>query len=73
MNITIVDHPLIQHKLTLMWPKETPISLFRRLVNEIAMLLGYEVMRDLALAKREIETFTNAHPDVPIYTAVVPA
>ena len=56
MNVTIVDHPLIQHKLTLMRRKETPTSLFRRLVNEIAMLLGYEVMRDLELTKREIET-----------------
>ena len=56
MNATIVDHPLIQHKLTLMRRKETPTSLFRRLVNEIAMLLGYEVTRDLELTKREIET-----------------
>ncbi len=56
MNATIVDHPLIQHKLTLMRRKATPTSLFRQLVNEIAMLLGYEVMRDLELTKREIET-----------------
>ncbi|WP_423905876.1 uracil phosphoribosyltransferase [Candidatus Spongiihabitans sp.] len=56
MNATIVNHPLIQHKLTLMRRKETPTSLFRRLVNEIAMLLGYEVTRDLELTKREIET-----------------
>lgn len=56
MNVTIVDHPLIQHKLTLMRRKETPTSLFRQLVNEIAMLLGYEVTRDLALSKRNIET-----------------
>ena len=56
MNITIVDHPLIQHKLSLMRRKETPTSLFRQLVNEIAMLLGYEVTRDLVLSKRDIET-----------------
>lgn len=56
MNATIVDHPLIQHKLTLMRRKETPTSLFRQLVNEIAMLLGYEVTRDLELTSREIET-----------------
>ncbi len=56
MNATVVDHPLIQHKLTLMRRKETPTSLFRQLVNEIAMLLGYEVTRDLALTNREIET-----------------
>lgn len=56
MNATIVDHPLIQHKLTLMRRKETPTSLFRQLVNETAMLLGYEVTRDLKLTEREIET-----------------
>jgi len=56
MNATIVDHPLIQHKLTLMRRKETPTSRFRQLVNEIAMLLGYEVTRDLELTDREIET-----------------
>ncbi len=56
MNITIVDHPLVQHKLTLMRRKETPTSLFRQLVNEIALLLGYEVTRDLELTRREIET-----------------
>jgi uracil phosphoribosyltransferase len=56
MKATIVDHPLIQHKMTLMRRKETPTSLFRQLVTEIAMLLGYEVTRDLELTSREIET-----------------
>lgn len=56
MNITIVEHPLIQHKLTLMRRKETPTSHFRQLVNEIAMLLGYEVMTDLELTTQVIET-----------------
>ncbi|MFT5115114.1 MAG: uracil phosphoribosyltransferase [Parasphingorhabdus sp.] len=56
MNVTVVDHPLIQHKLTLMRQKETPTSLFRQLVNEVAMLLGYEVTRDLALTTKQIET-----------------
>lgn len=56
MKVTIVDHPLIQHKLTLMRRKETPTSLFRGLVKEIALLLGYEVTRDLELTEREIET-----------------
>ncbi|MFT5503379.1 MAG: uracil phosphoribosyltransferase [Gammaproteobacteria bacterium] len=56
MNITIVDHPLIQHKLTLMRRKDTPTCLFRQLVNEVALLLGYEVTRDLELTKRPIET-----------------
>ena len=56
MNVTIVDHPLIQHKLTLMRRKETPTSLFRQLVNEVALLLGYEVTRDLPLTQRSIDT-----------------
>ena len=56
MKITIVDHPLVQHKLTLMRRRETPTSAFRQLVNEIAMLLGYEVTRDLELKTKQIET-----------------
>jgi len=56
MNITIVDHPLIQHKLTLMRRKETSVRTFRELVNEIAMLLGYEVTRGLTLTTKEIQT-----------------
>lgn len=56
MDINIVDHPLIQHKLTLMRRKDTPTSLFRQLVNEVALLLGYEVTRDLKLTNQEIET-----------------
>ena len=56
MNVNVVDHPLIQHKLTLMRRKETPTSRFRQLVNEIAMLLGYEVTHDLELTNRRIET-----------------
>ena len=56
MNVTLVDHPLIQHKLTLMRRRETPTVIFRQLVNEVAILLGYEVTRDLELTTREIET-----------------
>lgn len=56
MKITVVDHPLVQHKLTLMRRRETSTSTFRQLVNEIAMLLGYEVTRDLELTNRGIET-----------------
>ena len=56
MKITIVDHPLVQHKLTLMRRRNTPTSAFRQLVNETAMLLGYEVTRDLELKNKEIET-----------------
>jgi uracil phosphoribosyltransferase len=56
MNVNVVDHPLIQHKLTLMRRRETSTSTFRQLVNETAMLLGYELTRDLELTNREIET-----------------
>jgi len=56
MKINIVDHPLIQHKLTLMRRKETSTRTFRELVNETAMLLGYEITRDLGLTMETIET-----------------
>lgn len=55
-NLTVVDHPLIQHKLTLMRDKETSTASFRRLLREIAHLLCYEVTRDLELEEIEIET-----------------
>ncbi len=60
MNINVVDHPLIQHKLTLMRRRETSTSTFRQLVNETAMLLGYELTRDLGLTNREIETLLES-------------
>jgi len=56
MKIHIVDHPMIQHKLTLMRNKNTSTRTFRELVNEVAMLLGYEVTRDLELDKLTIDT-----------------
>lgn len=55
-NVTIVDHPLIQHKLTIMRHKNTPSGLFRQLLREISQLMGYELMRDLPLDTTEIET-----------------
>ncbi len=55
-NITVVDHPLVQHKLALMRRKETRTAEFRQLLREIALLLGYEVTRDLPLTTVEIET-----------------
>ncbi|RUT28189.1 uracil phosphoribosyltransferase [Arsenicitalea aurantiaca] len=55
-NVTVVDHPLIQHKLTLMRDRETSIAGFRRLLREIAHLLCYEVTRDLELEMIPIET-----------------
>lgn len=55
-NVTVVDHPLVQHKLTLMRRKEQPSAGFRQLLREISTLLAYEVMRDLPLAEIDIET-----------------
>lgn len=55
-DVTIVDHPLLQHKLSLLRRKETDTPTFRRLLREIAILLGCEVTRDLALETRRIET-----------------
>jgi uracil phosphoribosyltransferase len=55
-NVFVVDHPLVQHKLSLMRRKETPSSEFRRLLREVAPLLLYEAMRDAAVERREIET-----------------
>jgi uracil phosphoribosyltransferase len=52
----VVDHPLVQHKLTLMRRKATSTAEFRRLLREIALLLGYEVTRDLPLEDIDIET-----------------
>ena len=52
----LVDHPLIQHKLTIMRDKHTSTKAFRELLNEISMLMGYEVTRDLPLEDIEIET-----------------
>ena len=55
-GVTIVDHPLVQHKLTLLRDKTRSTKVFRELFNEIGMLLCYEVTRDLPLANVEVET-----------------
>lgn len=55
-NLTVIDHPLVQHKLTIMRKKSTSSGKFRRLAGEIAMLLAYEVTRDLPLSLEKIET-----------------
>jgi uracil phosphoribosyltransferase len=55
-NVTVVDHPLIQHKLTIMRNKATSTASFRRLLREIAHLLCYEVTRDLEVEMVPIET-----------------
>ncbi|MEM7268575.1 MAG: uracil phosphoribosyltransferase [Pseudomonadota bacterium] len=55
-NVTVVDHPLVQHKLTLMRDKECSIGKFRTLLREISLFLGYEALRDLPLTTTRIET-----------------
>lgn len=55
-GVTVVDHPLVQHKLTLMRNKDTSTAQFRRLLREISTLLCYEVTRDLKLEPVDIET-----------------
>ena len=59
-GVTVVDHPLVQHKLTLMRNKETSTAQFRRLLREISTLLCYEVTRDLSLETVRIETPVEA-------------
>ena len=55
-NVNVVAHPLVQHKLSLMREKDRSTKSFREILNEIGMLLGYEVTRDLPLELVEIET-----------------
>ncbi|MBY0332601.1 MAG: uracil phosphoribosyltransferase [Acetobacteraceae bacterium] len=55
-NLTVLDHPLIRHKLTLLRRRETSTGGFRRVAREIGLLLGYEAMRDLPLEMVPIET-----------------
>ena len=63
-DLRIVDHPLVQHKLSLMRAQDTPTGMFRQLMREVGLLLGYEATRDLPLEETEIET--------PLETARLP-
>ena len=55
-QVHLINHPLVQHKLTLMRKKEASTNSFRRLLNELSMLMAYEVTRDMATQDVEIET-----------------
>ena len=55
-RFTIIDHPLVQHKLHILRDKDTPTKQFRELVNELAIFEGYEAMRDFPLEDVEVET-----------------
>lgn len=63
-NVFIHDHPLIQHKISLLRDKRTSTNEFRHLVEEIGMLMGFEALRDLPLCEVEVET--------PIETCMTP-
>ena len=55
-NLHLIDHPLVQHKLTLMRRKDASSNTFRTLLNEVSMLMAYEVTRDMPMQDIEIET-----------------
>ena len=63
-NVMVFDHPLIQHKISILRNKATGTNEFRALIEEIAMLMGYEALRDLPLEDVEVET--------PIETCMTP-
>ena len=63
-KLTVFDHPLIQHKISILRKKSTGTNEFRALIEEIAMLMGYEALRDLPLEDVEVET--------PIETCMTP-
>ena len=55
-QVHVIDHPMVQHKLTIMRDKETGSKDFRQLLEEISLLMGYEITRDIPLEDKEIET-----------------
>ena len=55
-NVHLIDHPLVQHKLTLMRRKDASTASFRRLLNELATLMAYEVTREMPMQEIEVET-----------------
>lgn len=55
-HLTIVDHPLVQHKLTLMREADTPTAVFRQLLREITQLLAYEITREMPMTSKSIVT-----------------
>ena len=63
-NVYIMNHPLIQHKISMLRNKNTGTNEFRKLVEEIGILMGYEALRDLPVENVEVET--------PIETCITP-
>ncbi len=70
-NLFVLDHPLIQHKLTLMRRRDTPTGLFRQLLREIALLMGYELTRPLPLTTERIVTPVD-EMDAPVLSGRKP-
>jgi uracil phosphoribosyltransferase len=64
-SLHVIDHPLIRHKLTLMRDKRSPTILFRQLLREIALLMGYEITRNMPVTTERIETPLTAM-DAPV-------
>lgn len=56
MSLTVIDHPLIQHKLAVMRDRDTNVRDFRELCTEVSMLMAFDAMRDLQLEEDEVET-----------------
>lgn len=71
-NLFVLDHPLIQHKLTLMRRSDTPTGLFRQLLREIALLMGYELTRPLPLTMESVTT-PVAEMQAPVLSGRKPA
>jgi len=65
-NLFVVNHPLIQHKLTHMRNKETSTKTFRALLHEISLLMGYEITHDLPLTTKVVETPLTTIEDAPV-------
>ncbi len=71
-NLSVIDHPLIHHKLTLMRRRETPTTQFRQLTKEVSQLMGYEVTRHVPTGRETIET-PMATMEAPVLAGRKPA
>ncbi len=77
-RVIVVDHPLVQHKLTLLRDERTPVALFRQLIKEVAMLLGYEALAQAATVDANVVTPMGPHAglalaDDPVFVSVLRA
>ena len=71
-NAVVIEHPLVQHKLSLMRRKHTSTASFRQLLNEIGMLMAYEITRDIQLTMHRIETPLAPMDACLLYTSPSP-